>query len=628
MSTPEDEAAPSEASFTYTPNYHNIFSSRGQSVTNGANGSISNNKRNDFASHPTPNLCNQVDRSQPLNQHQTQSYTLQYQPQQYQSQQQQDLPQQQPTSLLQSAPQVQPVLPAQPQNLQSSTIQYHLQQQHVHSSTQPLRLPHHQQNSVQIDARDNHIRTLSSDSNSNSDQSQTPSRSTSVPNLEQQPMQQPARNVSTSYINLPTNPVIQPPSAHQPITYQRPSDQVQSTPRYVLTTQNTVNQRCQQQSSSPNQQSSCENQRGQNQQPYPYIISPLQSSQQSQSRVMPNLNEHNYTSQLNYNSPQILRPPVQQVAQNQIPVQLQYNAPNITIRPQLQPSQLAMVQQGQQNQFPNPCHRVGVLLSSPPPFRPSSTQANTSNTTYDMIYAPPEIVNNPYLARALAPTRSSNVDSSQNLRMPNQPQLSSCNIRPPPTSASFNQVPTSNLSYSNCRWRLAQHVDVRRRNKSPQTTTSTRNSAITPSHRTTTADKQPSINAAPCIVTPNIPQTQSIGIQTQPETANKAMQFDGKLRSLESKALNATVCMEDKECQTDDTEDRPVTTKLFVDRACSPILSVGLTLLANSEPKSIPVRMKKTTKRKDLSVDDSETDKKIRKRESGSDTDVDIETLE
>lgn len=672
MSTPEEEAESSETAFTYTPNYHSIFSSQSQSVTNGTS-SVSNSKRNDFAAPSMPNICNQTVQAQPLQQQQqTQSQPLQYQPRQYQPQQQQQQLNPHSASLIQSGPQIQPQPQSQPQsqsraqNSPNSVVQYHLQiptQQHVHSSTQPQRVPQHQQNPMLLEPRDNRFqnvqRVLNSDSNSNVNPAQIPSRSVSVPNLEQQQTQSPTRNVSTSYISPSTTPIIQPPIAHQPTTYQLSSEQVQSTLRNVQTSQNNVNQGYQQHNFSSNQQSSSENQRNLNQLPYSYAHS-LPLSQQSQSRVIPNLNPsppihvldtQNYAAQRAYYNPQVLRPTVQQVVQNQIQTQ-SYNSvsTNFLVRPATLPTvRLGINQQSQQNQCANQYPQVGLLLNTP--MRPNSNQQNMNNVTYDAPCAPSEIVNNTYLARALGTVRCSNMEPLQDSRiLQNQQNTDCCNIRPPPTNTSFNQVPNSNSSdYNNCRWRLAQHVEGRRAsstqpNSSHLTTNAnTATTAITTqfstpasSHITTPSTTRPHVVVASTTPAQNLARssrsskTQSIGTQTEnlPETANKAMQFDGKLKSVENKALNATVTMEDKECQTDETEDRPVVTKIYVDRACSPLLSVGLaTLLANNEPKkSIPVRMKKTSKRKDLSA--GGTDPKVRKRESSSDTDVDIETLE
>lgn len=649
MSTQEDDMDSLERSsvaLNYTPNFQNIFSSDNQSASNGTSPTL-NKERINLPTPPLPSHCNQIVQPQsPLQQSQS---PFNHNPQQPQPQ-----PQHQHHSQSQSNFQPLPQSPnsAMPQLRfhppSPLSLQQHLQQPPLLSQQQQ------QQNQDHVSQQDftnnQPQRVLISDAQT-FNQSQITNRSNSVPNLEQQQQQQqqPTRNASTSYI-ASTSPLIQPANTHQQTNYyQCPNEQFQ---RNSLSQQNIVNHNLPQQRYSPNQQPSSENARGQF-----YAYSRLQTNQQPQTRASPNLSPSTHTHLPNNTYYNTLRPVAQQqVMQNhmqpQVPPGYNLVPGRIIIQPQ------TLQNQYQQSQYPNqyqqrPClnqhpHLRILRLASPPPSRPLPPQQTINHRAHSGIptHNSPEISNAPHLARALAPIRSSNIDALSNLatgyNQRQQTTSSDCFIRPPTANTSHNQASNSSTVDNNSRLRLAHHVSRRARNTAQQNHSRTNTAVIDEPGSNTIATTDPQVVRVVPVVgsysssfvqsamppAPS-PKTQSIATQTEPGTANKAMQFDGKLKLLENKALNATVQMEDKSCQTDELLDKPVTTKIYVDRASSPVLSAGLTVLqANNDLKHIPVRMKKTTKRRDLNCNGEEINSKVRKLESSSDTDVDIETLE
>lgn len=638
-----DSLERSTVALNYTPNFQNIFSSDNRSASNGTS-PISNKELINLPTPPVPSHCNQVVQPQsPLQQSQS---SLHHNPQQSQPQLQRQIQtHQQRQHQLQSQPNFQPI--PQSHNAGIPQLIYHQQPPPPSSLQQQLQqVPLVSQQHQQQQQNNNHApqqdftnnqpqRMLNSDAQ-NFNQSQITNRSNSVPNFDQQQQQQqqqqiqpPTRNASTSYI-ASTSPLIQPANSHQSNTfYQCPNEQFQ---RNSQSQQSIVSHNSPQQRYSPNQQSSSENVRS-----HFHTYSRPQSNQQPQAGAVPNLNPSSHIhspGNTYYNTP---RPVVQQqVMQNHMQPP-GYSLPGRII---IQPQQL-------QNQCPNQ-YPVRILrLASPPPFRPLPPQQTINHTANSgaPTHISPEIANAPYLARALAPIRSASIEALSNLvsggNQPQPPTSSDCFIRPPSTNAGHNQVPNSNSTDNNSRLRLAQHISRRGRNTAqqshcPTNTTITNESGLNSSITIARTDTQV-FGIVPCssssvqstMPSAPTPKTQTIATQTEQATANKAMQFDGKLKLLENKALNATVQMEDKSCQTDESLNKPATTKIYVDRASSPILSAGLTILqASSQSKHIPVRMKKTTKRRDLNCNGEDTISKVRKLESSSDTDVDIETLE
>lgn len=98
-----------------------------------------------------------------------------------------------------------------------------------------------------------------------------------------------------------------------------------------------------------------------------------------------------------------------------------------------------------------------------------------------------------------------------------------------------------------------------------------------------------------------------VEIQVNPESLNKACQFEGLPRHLIHRSLNATVLMVDQSCQTDGYNfQESKSDKEFVDRATSPI------------KQPLQLRRKQTPKRAKL------IETKSAQSNSGSEEEIDV----
>lgn len=96
---------------------------------------------------------------------------------------------------------------------------------------------------------------------------------------------------------------------------------------------------------------------------------------------------------------------------------------------------------------------------------------------------------------------------------------------------------------------------------------------------------QPPVSVSSTTQPASVPLMHHVEIQAQPETFNRACQVDPRPKSMVSRALNATVTVEDASCQTDAEELGYIIVpkKTYEDRACSPIVTMSLQDVSNSQ---------------------------------------------